>query len=192
LPRAAVGRMCGARLAVDPQWLTRAPPLTCKAGVDLGRSQLRQEVLHMQFTHASTRQAILQSLHWWRAPEPPPDAAANSATAPSKPTTCAALAAGTAPASAGSRLAAAVVSSALASSTLVCLVPGVHPDQPVHLLATPTDGEVGCPCCWRVEDLQKGVTAGEASGDAAAAAAEAKALNRARRYTGCRIWRRHA
>ena len=49
-----------------------------------------------------------------------------------------------------------------------------------------------CPCCWRVEDLQRGAAKSAPAGDAAAAAAEVKALGKARKYTGCRIWRRHA
>lgn len=192
LPRVAVGRMCGARLPVSPSWLTRARPVPCEASsADLGRSILGQDVLHMQFTHAETRKSILQALHWWRAPPSPGGATAADADAPgssggSQLTTCDALAAGTSPAAASSRLSAIIVSSALASTTLLCLVPGHVDGQSVHIKAD------GCPCCWKVEELQRGIAAGGAAADEASSAAEAKALSKARRYTGCRIWRRHA
>ena len=59
LPREAVGRMCGARIRVEPAWLTRAAPVTCSSGGGLARSVLGQEVLHMQVTIAPR---LLQSL----------------------------------------------------------------------------------------------------------------------------------
>ena len=197
LPRASVGRMCGARLSVDPAWLTRARPVPCPGlgggeGGGLGRQLLGQDVLHMQFTHAETRKAILRALHWWRAPPSPATAASSSSSSSfsSQQTTCAALAAGSSPASAG-RLSAIIVSSALATSTLLCLVPGPIEGQSLHV-AGGADQPGSCPCCWKVEELQKGVGAATTAGDAASSAAEAKALSKARRYTGCRIWRRHA
>lgn len=68
LPREAVGRLCGARMQVDPSWLRRAPPMDCAVlGGAIG-SFFGQAVLHMQFTHADTRRAILEALHWWKAP----------------------------------------------------------------------------------------------------------------------------
>lgn len=148
----------------------------------------------MQFTHADTRKAILEALHWWRGPPPAAFAASGGGAAPppsgaSTPTTCAALAAGTSGVS--GRLSAAIVSSALAPTALLCLLPGPRDGQSAHV---PSAGEAGaCPCCWRVDELQKGATTGTAAAsDADAAAAEAKALNKARKYAGCRIWRRYA
>ena len=141
----------------------------------------------MQFTHADTRRAILEMLHWWRGPI---TASFTPATAspPSQLTSCAALADGTAPSSSG-KLSGAIVSSALASSTLLCLLPGPRDGQAVHI---PPAAAGGCPCCWRVEELLKGMVASrEVAVDAESAAAESKALGKARKYTGCRIWRRY-
>ena len=118
--------------------------------------------------------------------------------AASTPTTCDALLAPGGAAD-GTRVAAAVVSSALARSALICLLPGARRGQAYHLNQT----TAACPCCWRVESLQAALAhagggagggggGGGAAADAAAAKAEAKALGKARKYAGCRIWRRYA
>ena len=196
LPRSAVGRMCGMRISVEPSWLTRAPPVSCTEqhanGLSGVAAVLQQEVLHMQFTHADTRKAILEALHWWKGP-PPSVFAASTGEAPlpttSTPTTCPALHAGTSGAS--GKLSGAIVSSALASSAMLCLLPGPRDGQSWHL--PPADAPGACPCCWRVDELQKGAVSASASMlDADSAAKEAKAFNKARKYSGCRIWRRYA
>ena len=221
LPREAVGRLCGARMQVDPSWLRRAPPMDCAVlGGGVG-SFFGQAVLHMQFTHADTRRAILEALHWWKAPPAAASAAAattaastasssaspsaSSAAAPLpstapwlRPTSCAALASGSAVVSGTGMLAGVVLSSALAPSALICLLPGNQPNQPVALpLPSPSEPS-HCPCCWRVDALQQAAARGADGGGAAlasspqAAAAESKALRKAARYSGCRIWRRYA
>ena len=194
LPRTAVGRMCGMRVNAHTSWLTRAQPLPCAAGG--GSEEVRklfgQEVLHMQFTNADTRKAILEALHWWKGPPPSAFASATGAaatSAASTQTSCAALASGSA---AAGRLSATIVSSALSPSALLCLLPGQREGQSLHL-PMPTEVPNQCPCCWKVEDLQKGATAASAAAtDAAAAKEEVKALGKARKYQGCKIWRRYA
>ena len=196
LPREAVGRLCGARISLDTAWLRRAPPVGC-ADLDGGaRSFFGQEVLHMQFTHADTRMAILKALYWWRAPPAAATiaaagSAAGAATTPRSLSCPALVAAG------GSGLAGVVVSSALAPSALLCLLPGAQPDQSVALPLPSVDNPTACPCCWRVDALQQALAQGAAGGgliasSPQAAAAEDKALRRAARYSGCRIWRRYA
>lgn len=226
LPREAVGRLCGARMQVDPSWLRRAPPMDCAVLGGGVESFFGQAVLHMQFTHADTRRAILESLHWWKAPPAAASAAAattaasaaasssaspsaSSAAAPLpstapllRTTSCAALASGSAVVSGAGMLAGVVLSSALAPSALICLLPGHQPNQPVALpLPSPAEPS-HCPCCWRVDALQQAAARGADGGGAAlsaalasspqAAAAESKALRKAARYSGCRIWRRYA
>ena len=93
------------------------------------------------------------------------------------------------------RLSAAIVSRALSPSALLCLLPGVRtdewaPGQDVHL--PPAGGNGACPCCWKIDELQRGAGSGTVSGGAEAAMAEAKMLGKARKYAGCRIWRRFA
>ena len=224
LPREAVGRLCGARMQVDPSWLRRAPPMDCTVlGGGVG-SFFGQAVLHMQFTHADTRRAILEALHWWKAPlvaasadssstSPSASSTASSSASPSassaaaplpstapwlRTTSCAALASGSAVVSGAGMLAGVVLSSALAPSALICLLPGNQPNQPVALpLPSPAEPS-HCPCCWRVDALQQAAARGADGGGAAlasspqAAAAESKALRKAARYSGCRIWRRYA
>ena len=226
LPREAVGRLCGARMQVDPSWLRRAPPMDCAVlGGAIG-SFFGQAVLHMQFTHADTRRAILEALHWWKAPTAATSVAtsvassssaaastiatssaftsasassASSAAAPLlRPTSCAALASGSAVVVNPGMLAGVVLSSALAPSALICLLPGHQPNQPLSLLQPSAAEPNQCPCCWRVDALQQAAARGADSGGAAlasspqAAAAESKALRKAARYSGCRIWRRYA
>jgi hypothetical protein len=162
----------------------------------------------MQFTHADTRRAILKALHWWKAPPAAASAASTAATPfPStapllRTTSCAALASGSAVVSGTGMLAGVVLSSALAPSALICLLPGHQPNQPVALpLPSPAEPS-HCPCCWRVDALQQAAARGADGGGAAlsaalasspqAAAAESKALRKAARYSGCRIWRRYA
>jgi len=209
-------------MQVDPSWLRRAPPMDCAVlGGGVG-SFFGQAVLHMQFTHADTRRAILEALHWWKAPPAAASAAAattaastsaspsaSSAAAPLpstapllRTTSCAALASGSAAVSGAGMLAGVVLSSALAPSALICLLPGHQPNQPVALpLPSPAEPS-HCPCCWRVDALQQAAARGADGGGAAlgaalasspqAAAAESKALRKAARYSGCRIWRRYA
>lgn len=146
----------------------------------------------MQFTNADTRKAILEALHWWKGPPPSAFASATGAAATgaaSTQTSCAALASGSA---AAGRLSATIVSSALSPSALLCLLPGQREGQSLHL-PMPTEAPNQCPCCWKVEDLQRGATAASAAAtDAAAAKEEVKALGKARKYQGCKIWRRYA
>ena len=78
-----------------------------------------------------------------------------------------------------------VVSSALANFSLLCLLPGPRDGQRVVLSVEPrADGALAnCPCCWRLDALQRATLAD---------AAGAKALQRAQRWTKCRLWRRFA
>jgi len=52
----------------------------------------------------------------------------------------------------------------------------------------------GCPCCWQTGELREKMLGGStaAGDDPQIAAAALKALNEARKYTGCRIWRRYS
>ena len=183
------------RTSVEASWLTRAQPLPSE-GPGAVASVLGQSVLHMQFTNGPTRVAILEALHWWRGG---PISAAAPSSVTSRPTTCAALASGTAPKTA-SRLSAVIASSALSPSALLCLLPGPRNDdwnvggsQDLHLPQSKLGGGDGGsgPCCWKVDELQR-AAARAVSVDAEAASAEAKALGKARKYAGCRIWRRFA
>ena len=80
---------------------------------------------------------------------------------------------------------------------LVCSVTVAcsHPVLPHHL-THPRFGrrEAGCPCCWHAGAIRKTLLGPSATGAAAAKPAELKALkgalNEARSYKGCRIWRR--
>jgi hypothetical protein len=79
------------------------------------------------------------------------------------------------------------LSSALAPSALICLLPGHQPNQPVALpLPSPAEPS-HCPCCWRVDALQQAAARGADGGGAVlasspqAAAAESKALRKAAR-----------
>ena len=187
LPRSSVGRLCGARVAVPPSLLRRAPPLPTGAFAPGGEAWLRQSVLHMQFTKAETRMEILEALGWWYAATParqPAPAAVH--------TTCAALASGAAAAAAGvdAAVQGVVVSAALANFSLLCLLPGPRDGQAavVDAEALPRGLLGNAPCCWRLDALRM---AAEAAG-AALADAEATALRRARRWTACRLWRRFA
>ena len=166
LPRVAVGRMCGARIAVQPRWLHVAAPLPCSALS--AAAALGQEVGHMQFTSAETRVGILEAMGWWHeAVREPPKRARKR---PPPTLTCREIAGAETP------LAGVVVSSAMANKSLLCVLPGVREGQP-HVALAPG----ACPCCWSVEALQAGATT-----------ADAKAVRKAGRYTGCRIWRRFA
>ena len=87
-------------------------------------------------------------------------------------------------------MAGVVLSSALSPTALLCLLPGEQPGQSIALPDPTAPG--AAPCCWRVSELQKAASATAAASGAADAAVQAKALHRASRYAGCRIWRRHA
>ena len=125
---------------------------------------------------------ILEAMGWWYADRP-----TRQPAQPAQPTTCAALAAGTSGVAAP--LQGVVVSSALADFSLLCLLPGERDGQTAVLGAESLrDGTLGnCPCCWRLDALTRA-----AEGAAGLDAAEAKALQRAKRWTGCRLWRRFA
>ena len=88
-----------------------------------------------------------------------------------------------------------VISSALANFSLLCLLPGPRDGQRVVLSVEPqADGALAnCPCCWRLDALQRATLAAGADAKAPTAlAAGAKALQRASRWTKCRLWRRFA
>ena len=184
------------RLAWPRACMPPLGPPACHVRVHLPPAELTaetffgQQVLHMQFTHAETRRAVLQALHWWDASPASPSTSSAAATSPTAAaSTCAAIATAGGGGSGGpgvggaGKMAGVVVSSAL-SSALLCVLPGAQEGQPLTLASS-------CPCCWRVADLQKGVV-NHVAASSEAAAAEAKALRRASRYAGCRIWRRHA
>jgi len=189
LPRAEVGRMCGKRQAVDLRWLAHTSPLPCSAYATL---PLRQAVLHMQFTSAETRTHILEAMHWWYIDR---DIVAEQSPTPMTPTTCAALAAGAASAalssapSSASTMSGVVVSSSMANFSLLCVLPGPREGQRLAL-----GRKEGCPCCWQTGELREKMLGGStaAGDDPQIAAAALKALNEARKYTGCRIWRRYS
>ena len=122
----------------------------------------------MQFTSAETRMGILEAMGWWH--EAARGGAARARRRPPPTLTCGQLSGATKP------LAGVVVSSAMANKSLLCVLPGVREGQPHASLAPGA-----CPCCWSVESLQ-----------AAVGTADAKAVRKAGRYTGCRIWRRFA
>lgn len=176
LPRVEVGRMCGKRQQVDTRWLTWAPPLSCSL---LASSPLRQKVLHMQFTHVDTRIHILKAMHWWYLDETNMGSGGNGTG-----TTCAAIASGQGPAS---MLPGAVISSAMASMTLLCLLPNVGE------ASTPMLIRGDCPCCWDVDQLRQAMDnaiakTGNSSPELASGISH---LKKAERHKGCRIWRRY-
>ena len=139
----------------------------------------------MQFTKAETRMAILEAMGWWFAERP-----ARQPTAPQQPATCAAIASGAAAQAAP--LDGVVVSSALANFSLLCLLPGPRDGQRVVLGVEPRpDGALAnCPCCWRLDALQRATLADAKAPTALATGA--KVLQRASRWTKCRLWRRFA
>ena len=122
----------------------------------------------MQFTSAETRVGILEAMGWWHEAVRAPPTRARKRPPPTL--TCREIAGAETP------LAGVVVSSAMANKSLLCVLPGVREGQP-HVALAPG----ACPCCWSVEALQAGATT-----------ADANALLKAGRYTGCRIWRRFA
>ena len=87
---------------------------------------------------------------------------------------------------------------ALANFSLLCLLPGPRDGQRVVLTVAPqSDGPLAhCPCCWRLDALQRAILKQRATpADAqapTAIAVGAKALQRASRWTKCRLWRRFA
>jgi hypothetical protein len=176
LPREAVGRMCGARLSPDASALSHSPPLPCS---ELSSSALGQATLHMQFTNAETRVAILEAMGWWHP------AAQDAATdpAPAKPALCQSLGKGGDQAGVPGTLSAVAVSSSSANFTLLCLLSG---SRPGHHLALEGWRAPGCPCCWRVEELSREARR------AGATAADLKTLRRTEQWTGCKLWRANA
>lgn len=178
LPREAVGRMCGARLSPDASVLSHATPLPCS---ELSSRALGQATLHMQFTNAETRVAILEAMGWWHpaayvTPVDPASAAA-------KPVSCESLGKGGIHAGVLGTVAAAAVSSSSANFTLLCLLPG---GRTGHTLALAGSRAEGCPCCWRVEELSREALR------AVASAPDLKTLRRAEQWGGCKLWRTNA
>ena len=164
--------MCGARitLAQPAAALRAASPLACER---YGRELLGQAGLHMQFTSALTRRDILAAMRWWHEPPAPPAAHTSAALS------CAELAT-----RARGPLAAVAVSSASANFTLLCVLPGGHGGQPTALVDPP--GAPPCPCCWHLAELRAAAAAADPS------QGDLKALHKADKWTGCRMWRRYA
>ena len=176
LPREAVGRMCGARLRLNTTLLTFAQPAPC---TELGAHVLGQEVLHMQFTNTHTRKAILQAMGWWYVQD---TNGSNDAPASASRISCEALASSGSPTPGNVLANVVVISSSSMASSLICTVPETNGPSVEAIGPSPVRLGHVCPCCWRTEELRRGLE------KAQVAPSLLNTLAKASKWAKCRIW----